>query len=305
MRVSGRQARIVVPAVAAALGAVAGATAAPPPARAASEQWFYGHTSRREVVSIDLLGGATAGSSRTPAPRNWQPRQFVMSRDGIESPLPGGQRFRRGRIAYRRTFRSGPIRTDVRLAARLQAGGRRISGTYRNLTRSPGYRPHRISVRFRTALWASSSGAAWTGTTADHRPFGLAVVSERKPGRWLRDAPRLAVRIPAVARTLRCRVGGGAFDTTATVRNLTAPLMGTPPVGGGYMFTRGLDTAAGRPARGSARTAQGVTASAETSVTRLRWRGNGLAATGRLILTGTIAGGSCDAISTTYTIHPR
>jgi len=216
--VAGRQASILPPATAAALGALAVA-AASPPAGAAAEQWFYGRTSQREAVSIDLLGGATAGSARTPAPRNWQPRQFVMSRTAIEHPLPGGLRFRRGRIAYRHTFRSGSIRLDVWFGARLEAGGRRISGTYRDLSRSPGYRVDTGSLRFRAALWASSSGVGWIGTAADHRPFSLAVLSQRGPGRWLSDAPRLAMRVPAVARTLRCRVGGGApFETAATVR---------------------------------------------------------------------------------------
>jgi len=61
----------------------------------------------------------------------------------------------------------------------------------------------------------------------------------------------------------------------------------------------------GNRARGWTRTPQGVAVSAQVSVTRLRWQGNGLSAAGRLTLTGTIAGGTCDPLNTTYTIHPR
>jgi len=278
-----------------------------PAADAASEQWFYGRTSARQAASIDLIGGATAGSAGARA--NWQSRQFLMAPGVVEHPLPGGLHFRRGRLSVHRRV-AGPVGTEFWLSARLQGGGRRIAGTYHELVRAAGYPTIETRIAFRTVLWASSGGAEWVGSTADGQPLGLSVVSLSAPPPSRRrdsDAPRLLVRVPSVARTLRCEPadGGAPFDTSATVRDLTAPLAGAPPVDGGFAFTSGLRTAPGQPARASVVTLQGVSVSADLAITHLRQEAGGLRATGTLGLRGTIAGGSCEPIATSFTLRPR
>jgi len=284
-------------------GVFAAAVASAPGARAASEQWYYGRTSQGEPVSIDLRNGATVGRSNAPA--NFQPRQFVMwTKGGIERPIPGGLRFGPGRIAYHRSFHEGAIRVEVWFRARREASGRRINGTYRDVTRSPGYRSVDTgSLRFATALWAASGGAEWIGTTAEGRRIALSLFSRPAPA----ATPRFSLEVPEVSHTLRCPTadGSGPVDITATARDLTAPLVGAPPVRGGFRFTTGLQTAPEQPARGSVLTTQGVSVTAELRITHLRWQGTGLRAIGRLTFSGANGAGSCDPVSTAFTLHPR
>ncbi len=279
--------------------AIAGLAPAGTVTTAPSAQSYFGKTSKGMFVQLDLRGQVLTKHSfidgvlwHTCTPgfhctkKRW-PTDVISLNPYKEIPFSGN------RISYHRVVKDA----NWWLEARVEQGGRVISGWVRQSNHAPGYTPEDSGKVFFTArLWASSEGAAWTGKTSDGKPLTMSVGYRN----WDADVP---FTVNELSRPLTCREPGGVAST----HQVTIPKVEGAMRGLYWRSDRKYQYPAhtGVPARGSVTTPEGVAVQATVNVTKLAPQGSGLAATGSLKLEGTGADYACQPVTTTFTVRPR
>ena len=298
---------VAVAAGAAALTSLAlGGTALP---SATGAQLYYGKTSKGMSAQIDIRGQLFTRHSQIEGVliHTCPPTMPCLKKQWPTAIIPLNDyrdiRFAGSRLTYHRSSNGG--RANWWLEARRTQGGSVIAGWVRQEGHPAGYAPADSGkVTFTTKLWAATSGVDWAGKTADGRPLTMSVRYQPQSA-----AARFPFTVSKLSRPLTCRAPGVAASTF----QVTVPELEGVMVGGAFFsdpkYQSPGHTPTDKPARGAVTTADGVSARATMTVSKLSPQGSGLVATGTLTLTGTATGDTgdypCDPTSSTFTLRPR
>lgn len=286
--------------LAAVLGAAALVSGGAASVRAAAgEQLYYGVTSKGLQVTLPVRGDRIV----TEGLRSYLLYRIARS-DIVEfHPQGSGFVFRNRKLVWHRHVNRGNV-FDVTFRATLSADGSTMTGSYREHNYVYGHWVDTGTIRFSARRWAGEQGVEWTGKAATGAPLSLLVGYRLVPGHVILNGkrtrePSFELTAPAVTVPLTCTDAAGARAVVpVTLPALRGALSGRIDY---PAFATGLRSAAGEPARASGTTPQGTAVDAQLSIEKLSWRGGGLVATGALAASA----GSCDPLSTTFTLHPR